>query len=281
MEPYSLNINGRIVDFAVPHVMGILNLTPDSFYAASRQQTDDEILRRTEQICVEGGTMIDVGAYSSRPGADEVPEEEEMRRLRHGLKLVRQVAPDAVLSVDTFRADVARMCVEDFGVGIINDISGGSLDGRMFQTVARLGVPYVLMHMRGTPRTMQQQTSYDNLMVDMMVYFSQRVRQLRELGQKDIIIDPGFGFAKTLDQNYELLAHVDLLRQLGLPILIGVSRKRMVYQLLGTTPEESLNGTTVLHTLCLSKGCADIIRVHDVGACVEAVKICRKMSLES
>ena len=271
---YTINVSGRLLDLGQPQVMGILNVTPDSFYAESRMQDEQQIALRVQQIRDEGGQMIDIGAYSSRPGADDVSPEEEANRLRRGLGILRKVWPDAIVSVDTFRADVARMCVEEYGVSIINDISGGELDSRMFSTVAQLGVPYILMHMKGTPQTMQQSTSYTSLMHDMQVYFAERVQRLRDLGQKDIILDPGFGFSKTLEQNYELLAHLSHLRLFELPILVGVSRKSMIYKLLGISPQEALNGTTVLHTLALESGCANILRVHDVKACVEAVKIC-------
>lgn len=271
-----ININGTLLDLAVPRVMGILNVTPDSFYAGSRMQTEAEIARRTEQIVSEGAAIIDIGAYSSRPNAGHVPAEEEMKRLRAGLEVVRRVRPDAVVSVDTFRADVARMCVEEYGVALINDISAGEMDKDMFATVARLGVPYIMMHMQGTPQSMQQHPHYDNLLREVFLYFARKVQQLRDLGVKDIILDPGFGFGKTLEHNYELLARLEEFRVFGLPLLVGVSRKSMIYRLLDVTPQEALNGTSVLNTLCLSKG-ADILRVHDVREAVEAVKIVTKM----
>ncbi|MBP3512718.1 MAG: dihydropteroate synthase [Prevotella sp.] len=274
--PYTLQINGQLMDLSEPQVMGILNVTPDSFYAGSRKQTEREIADRVEQILAEGGAMIDVGAYSSRPRAEHISAEEEMVRLRRGLEVLRRVDAGAVVSVDTFRADVAAMCVEEYGVGIINDISGGEMDGRMFETVARLGVPYVLMHMQGTPQDMQTEPRYENVTADIIQYFARRVQQLRELGAKDIILDPGFGFGKTLEHNYELMNHLELFDILELPLLVGVSRKSMVYKLLGGTPEDALNGTTVLHTLALLKG-ASIFRVHDVKACCEVVRIVRQM----
>lgn len=274
--PYTLQINGQLMDLSEPQVMGILNVTPDSFYAGSRKQTEREIADRVEQILAEGGAMIDVGAYSSRPRAEHISAEEEMVRLRRGLEVLRRVDAGAVVSVDTFRADVATMCVEEYGVGIINDISGGEMDGRMFETVARLGVPYVLMHMQGTPQDMQTEPRYENVTADIIQYFARRVQQLRELGAKDIILDPGFGFGKTLEHNYELMNHLELFDILELPLLVGVSRKSMVYKLLGGTPEDALNGTTVLHTLALLKG-ASILRVHDVKACCEVVRIVRQM----
>ena len=277
MLNYTINANGQLIDLGTPQVMGILNVTPDSFYSGSRKQTETEIAERVEQILAEGGQMIDIGAYSSRPNADDVSTKEEMERLRRGLRILREKAPDAIVSVDTFRADVAKMCVEEYGVQIINDISGGELDKEMFSTVARLGVPYVLMHMKGTPQTMQEAPHYDDLMKEVLLYFAEKIQQLRDLGQKDIILDPGFGFAKTLEHNYELLRHLEALQIFELPILVGVSRKSMIYKLLGTTAQEALNGTTVLNTICLMKGCANILRVHDVKECVEAVNIYQQL----
>ena len=277
MLNYTINANGQLIDLGTPQVMGILNVTPDSFYSGSRKQTETEIAERVEQILAEGGQMIDIGAYSSRPNADDVSTKEEMERLRRGLRILREKAPDAIVSVDTFRADVAKMCVEEYGVQIVNDISGGELDEEMFPTVARLGVPYVLMHMKGTPQTMQEAPHYDDLMKEVLLYFAEKIQQLRDLGQKDIILDPGFGFAKTLEHNYELLSHLEALQIFELPILVGVSRKSMIYKLLGTTAQEALNGTTVLNTICLMKGCANILRVHDVKECVEAVNIYQQL----
>lgn len=274
--PYTINVRGELMDLSEPKVMGILNVTPDSFYGGSRKQTEDDIRQRVEQMLDEGADIIDIGAYSSRPGAADVSPKEEMERLARGLDIIRTEHPEAVVSVDTFRADVARLCVEDFGVDIINDISGGELDAEMFTTVASLGVPYILMHMKGTPQNMQQSPSYENLVPEVMYYFSEKVRQLRQLGVKDIILDPGFGFAKTLEHNYELLRQMQELKVFELPLLVGISRKSMIYRLLGSTPEESLNGTTVLNTLALTKG-ASILRVHDVKQAVEAVKIVQKM----
>lgn len=272
-----IRVGGELMDLSVPRVMGILNVTPDSFYADSRMQTEQAIAARVEQIVAEGGELIDIGAYSSRPGADDVSAEEEMERLRRGLAIVRRVAPQAVVSVDTFRADVAQMCVEEYGVQIINDIAGGEMDDRMFATVARLQVPYIMMHMQGTPRDMQQHPHYDNLLAEVMQYFARKVQQLRDLGAKDIILDPGFGFGKTLEHNYELLSHLEEFRLFELPLLVGVSRKSMIYRLLGGTPADALNGTTVLHTVSLMKG-ADILRVHDVRQAVEVVKIYQQLN---
>ena len=274
--PYTINVGGNLMDLGEPQVMGILNITPDSFYSASRKNTEGEIEERVERILAEGGSIIDIGAYSSRPGADNISPEEEMKRLRGALRILRSVAPDAVVSVDTFRADVAKMCVEEYGVQIINDISGGELDSKMFETVAALGVPYILMHMKGNPQTMQVEPHYDDLLTEMLQYFGHKVQQLHELGVKDIILDPGFGFAKTLEHNYELMNRMQDLQVLGLPMLVGVSRKSMIYKLLGGTPEGALNGTSVLNTLALLKG-ASILRVHDVKEAVEVVQIVKKM----
>ena len=274
-----INVNGFLLDLSSPCVMGILNVTPDSFYAGSRMQTEIDITHRIEQIVGEGAGIIDVGAYSSRPNAEYVSPAEEMERLRMGLGILRKVQPDAVVSVDTFRADVARMCVEEYGVAIINDIAAGEMDGDMFRTVADLNVPYIMMHMQGTPQNMQQNPHYDNLLKEVFMYFARKVQQLRDLGVKDIILDPGFGFGKTVEHNYELLAHLEEFRIFELPLLAGVSRKSMIYRLLGTTPQEALNGTTVLDTICLLKG-ADILRVHDVREAVETVKIVEAMKKE-
>lgn len=271
-----INVNGSLLDLSQPRVMGILNVTPDSFYAGSRTQTEAEIVRRVKQIVSEGAPIIDIGAYSSRPNADNVFAREEMERLRMGLKILFEIQPDAVVSVDTFRADVARMCVEEYGVAIINDIAAGEMDANMFHTVAALNVPYIMMHMQGTPQSMQQHPHYDNLLKEVFLYFARKVQQLRDLGVKDIILDPGFGFGKTMEHNYELLSHLEEFRIFELPLLVGVSRKSMIYRLLDITPQEALNGTTVLDTICLLKG-ADILRVHDVKEAVETVRIVQAM----
>ncbi|GAA6483752.1 MULTISPECIES: dihydropteroate synthase [Bacteroides] len=271
-----INVNGSLLDLSQPRVMGILNVTPDSFYAGSRTQTEAEIVRRVKQIVSEGAAIIDIGAYSSRSNADNVSAREEMERLRMGLKILFEIQPDAVVSVDTFRADVARMCVEEYGVAIINDIAAGEMDADMFHTVAALNVPYIMMHMQGTPQSMQQHPHYDNLLEEVLLYFARKVQQLRDLGVKDIILDPGFGFGKTIEHNYELLSHLEDFRIFELPLLVGVSRKSMIYRLLDITPQEALNGTTVLDTICLLKG-ADILRVHDVKEAVETVRIVQAM----
>ena len=261
---YTINVNGRLMDLSGPQVMGILNVTPDSFYAASRKQTEQEIAERASQIVAEGGTIIDVGACSTRPGFEEISEAEEMDRLRFGLGIVRREQPDCMISVDTFRPDVARMAVEEFGVGIVNDVSEGN--ARMFRMVSRLRVPYILMSQQPTMR-------------EMLLSFAEKVQQLRDLGAKDIILDPGFGFGKTLDENYQIMGELDKLQVMGLPVLVGVSRKSMIYKLLGFTPNESLNGTTVLNTIALMKG-ASILRVHDVKEAVECCKTIWKVKSE-
>ena len=273
---YSLNINGRLLDLSEPQVMGILNVTPDSFYSGSRKQTEDEIESRVRQIIGEGASIIDIGAYSSRPNADDVSPSEEMERLRKGLSVIQRVAPNAIVSVDTFRSDVAKMCVEEYGVGIVNDISGGMLDKDMFATVAKLGIPYILMHMQGTPQNMQQNPHYDDVVKEVFMYFAEKVQRLRDLGVKDIILDPGYGFGKTVEHNYELMNHQEELLEFGLPLLVGISRKSMIYKALGITADEALNGTSVLNTISLLKG-ANILRVHDVATCVEVVNLIQKL----
>lgn len=273
---HTLNLRGKLYSLCEPKIMGILNVTPDSFYAESRTSDEEHIAARVQQLMDDGADMIDIGGYSSRPGADDVSPEEEMNRLRRGLRVVRRLYPEVPISVDTFRADVARMCVEEEGADIINDISGGMMDRQMFRTVARLGVPYILMHMQGTPDTMQQAPHYDNLRREVMLYFAERIDRLCQMGAKDIIVDPGFGFGKTLEHNYELFHHLDDFNLFNLPLLVGISRKSMIYNLLGGTPQTSLNGTTVLNTIALMKG-AHILRVHDVKEAVEAKRIVMKM----
>lgn len=269
---HTLNLRGRLLELREPQIMGILNVTPDSFYSDSRTPDEAHITDRVRQMMDEGADMIDVGGYSSRPGADDVTPEEEMDRLRRGLRIVRKLYPEVPVSVDTFRADVARMCIEEEGADIINDISGGMMDRQMFRTVARLGVPYILMHMQGTPDTMQVAPHYDNLRREVMLYFAERIDRLCQMGAKDIIVDPGFGFGKTLEHNYELMNHLDDFAVFNLPLLVGISRKSMIYKLTGGTPQTSLNGTTVLNTISLVKG-AHILRVHDVKAAAEAKQI--------
>lgn len=257
--------------------MGIINVTPDSFYSTSRIAGEQELRTRIETLLREGASIADLGAYSSRPGAEEVSAQEEMRRLAPALRILRDEYPALPVSVDTFRADVARWAVQEYGVAMINDISGGALDPQMYPTIAELQVPYILMHMRGTPQTMGEQTDYQDLILDLIDYFIQRVGQLTELGVHDIVLDPGFGFSKTLEQNYELLARMsDLGTVLPQPLLVGISRKSMIYRLLGQTPEEALNGTSILHAFALERG-AKILRVHDVAPAVEAIRLYEAM----
>lgn len=256
---YTLNCNGRLLDLGEPRVMGILNVTPDSFYADSRMQTEAEIAARTRQLMAEGGTIIDVGACSTRPDSTPATEQEEMERLRMALPIVRREAPDAVVSIDTFRPSVARMAVEEYGADIINDVEGCP---DMFRMVSRLRVPYIYMSRKSTVR-------------DVMLDCAEAVDTLRSMGQRDIVIDPGFGFGKTVDDNYRLMHQLERLQALRLPVLVGVSRKSMLWRQLGCTPQEALNGTTVLHTLALMKG-ASILRVHDVREAAECVKIVQK-----
>lgn len=269
---HTLNLRGHLYPLNQPQIMGILNVTPDSFYAESRTQTEEAITHRVEQMVTEGADMIDIGAYSSRPGANDVSAEEESNRLRMGLGIVRRLYPEIPISVDTFRADVARMAVEEFGADIINDISGGMMDKNMFRTIARLGVPYILMHMQGTPDTMQTAPHYEDVRREVLLYLAERIDCLNQLGAKDIIIDPGFGFGKTLEHNYELMNHLEDFQELERPLLVGISRKSMIYKLIGGTPQTALNGTTVLNTIALSKG-AHILRVHDVSQAVEIKRI--------
>ncbi len=270
-----INVNGRLLDLSCPQVMGILNVTPDSFYSGCRTQTEQAIACRATQILEEGASIIDIGAYSSRPNAENISAEEELSRLRPALKILNDNHPDAIISVDTFRADVAEVCVKEYGVAIINDISGGEMDKNMFDTVVRLQVPYIMMHMKGVPQNMQNAPHYENFLKETFLYFAEKVQKLRDKGLNDIILDPGFGFGKTVDNNYELLSHLEEFRIFELPLLVGVSRKSMITKLLGITPAEALNGTTVLHTIALEKG-ADILRVHDVKEAVQAVKIVEK-----
>ncbi|HMI01610.1 MAG TPA: dihydropteroate synthase [Pedobacter sp.] len=271
----TLNVKGKLVDLALPRVMGILNLTPDSFYNDSRVSTVDNALRRTEAFLNEGAVFIDIGAYSSRPGAAQVSPEEELQRLIPVIAAITKKLPEALLSIDTFRARVASEAIAA-GAHLINDISAGGMDEAMFETIAALQVPYIIMHMKGTPQTMQKQAQYEHLTLEVIDYFSAKIAELKKLGVHDVIIDPGFGFAKTLDHNYELMAQLQDLQVFGLPILTGISRKSMIYKLLGTTAEEALNGTTVLNTIALLKG-ASILRVHDVKATAECIALIEKL----
>lgn len=271
-QPFSLNLRGKLLECKRPQVMGILNVTPDSFYAGSRTIDEGSIARRVEKMVTEGVDIIDIGAYSSRPGALEVPVQEEIERLGRGMRLLRQIAPDIPVSVDTFRAAVAEAAVEQMGVNIINDISAGDLDNEMFSTVARLQVPYIIMHMRGTPSTMASLTQYDNVTTDVIRALADKTRRLSLLGINDVIIDPGFGFSKTMEQNYQLLDNLPLFSSIGRPLLVGVSRKSMIYRLLDISADDALNGTTVLNTLALLAG-ASILRVHDVKEARQAISI--------
>lgn len=272
----TINIKGELLELSQPIVMGILNITPDSFFAESRKQGEQEIIARVAEILTQGGKIVDIGAQSTRPSSTLLSSKEEIERLKPALNIINKEFPDAILSVDTFYSDVARFCVEEHGVDIINDISGGEMDKNMFDTVASLNVPYILMHMRGTPQAMSQLTDYDNLIQDIFYYFSKKIAELHLKGVNDIIIDPGFGFSKTIDQNYELMASLKGFSIFELPLLVGISRKKMIYNLIDSTAEESLNGTSILNTFALQNG-ADILRVHDVKEAVEAVKITEKL----
>ena len=271
-EDRIINIRGELVSLKRPLVMGILNITPDSFYESSRCIDVSKAIERAGQIIEEGGDIIDVGAYSSRPGADDISEDEEIARLKSVLPLIREKYPNAIISVDTFRSSVARFAVAECGADIINDITGGEGDKNMFATIAELRVPYILMHMRGTPQTMQTQTDYDNIITDIITYFSKKIDELHRLGVNDIILDPGIGFAKSLEQNYNIIKNLADIAQIKLPLLVGVYRKSKIYKLLNITPSEALIGTVALNTMALTKG-ANILRVHDVKECVETVKI--------
>lgn len=269
----TLRLSGQLLTLERPIVMGIVNITPDSFFAGSRINGERALRTRLDQLIREGAAIADLGAYSSRPGADEVSHEEEMKRLRPALQLLRDEYPTLPISVDTFRSEVAQMAVEEYGASIINDISGGGLDPEMYRTVSRLQVPYILMHMKGNPQTMQSHTDYTDVTLEVLDYFIKRIGQLLDLGLHDIILDPGFGFSKTTEQNYKLLAHLDTLTKiLRQPLLVGLSRKSMIYRPLGCTPEEALGGTTFLHALALERG-AKILRVHDVRPAAEAITL--------
>lgn len=272
----TINIKGELLELSQPIVMGILNITPDSFFAESRKQGEQEIITRVAEILTQGGKIVDIGAQSTRPSSTLLSSKEEIERLKPALNIINKEFPDAILSVDTFYSDVARFCIEEHGVDIINDISGGEMDKNMFDTVASLNVPYILMHMRGTPQTMSKLIDYDNLIQDIFYYFSKKIAELHLKGVNDIIIDPGFGFSKTIDQNYELMASLKGFSIFELPLLVGISRKKMIYNLIDSTAEESLNGTSILNTFALQNG-ADILRVHDVKEAVEAVRITEKL----
>lgn len=271
----TINCKGTLIDLSTPKVMGILNLTPDSFYDGGKYQNEKEVLAQTEKMLQEGATFIDVGAYSSRPGAKHITEEEELARIVPIIKLLVSTFPDIILSVDTFRSNVAIACIEQ-GAAIINDISAGEMDENMFATAAALGVPYIMMHMQGTPQNMQQNPVYSNITEEVIFYFSNKIAQARSFGINDIILDPGFGFGKTIEHNYRLLSEQELLKNIELPLLIGLSRKSMIYKTLNITAQEALNGTTALHMISLQKG-ANILRVHDVKEAMQCIELTKKI----
>ncbi|BDX36679.1 dihydropteroate synthase [Tenuifilaceae bacterium CYCD] len=268
----TITSNGKIINISKPLVMGIVNVTSDSFFSASRFRFSHSIARRAEQIINQGGTMIDVGACSTRPGAQLVNEELELKRLSRALNAIRKKYPDAIVSIDTFRSNVAKRMVLDFGANIVNDISAGEMDPKMFETIAELKVPYILMHMKGTPNNMQNNPTYENVIKEIFIYFNEKIETLKRLGVNDIIIDPGFGFGKTIDHNFTILKNLNAFQLFELPILAGVSRKSMIYKSLNTTPDQALNGTTILNTLALQNG-ATILRVHDVREALETIKL--------
>jgi len=272
----TINCKGKLIDFSVPKIMGILNLTPDSFYDGGNYTDEKSILRQVEKMLSEGATFIDLGAYSSRPGAEEILEEEELNRILPIVEILVNEFPEAILSIDTFRSKIAEQCLET-GATIINDISAGKLDENMFDIIAKFKAPYIIMHMRGNPKTMQQQTDYEDLINEMRHYFSERLTKVRALGIHDIIIDPGFGFSKTKEQNFELLQQLALFKTFELPILAGLSRKSMIYKTLGGNADSALNGTTALNMLALDRG-ANILRVHDVKEAIECVKLYEELN---
>lgn len=272
----TINCKGQLIDLATPKVMGILNLTPNSFFDGGKYKNNTEILSRVEKMLNDGATFIDVGAYSSKPSAEFVSEEEELQRIVPIVQLILEHFPETLISIDTFRSEVAQACIEN-GAAIINDISAGILDDNMLETIAKYNVPYIMMHMRGTPQTMQTMTNYDNIVKEILFYFSERIAKARSLGINDLIVDPGFGFAKTLEQNYEVLQKMELFEILELPLLAGFSRKSMIYKTLNSSADEALNGTTVLNTIALTKG-AKILRVHDVKEAMECVTLFNKMN---
>lgn len=272
----TINCNGKLIDLTTPKVMGILNCTPDSFYDGGKYKSESQLLSQVEKMLSDGATFVDIGAYSSKPNAEFVSEEEELNRLLPVIELVLKSFPETIISVDTFRSKIAQSAIEN-GAAIINDISAGNLDEEMLETIAKLQVPYIMMHMKGTPQTMQSLTQYENICKEMLLYFSERVGKARSFGINDVIIDPGFGFAKTLEQNYEVMQKLELFQMLELPLLVGISRKSMIYKTLETTAENSLNGTTFLNAISLQKG-ANILRVHDVKEAAESVKLFNKLN---
>ncbi len=271
----SINFNGKLYYFDKPWVMGILNVTPDSFYDGGKYEDEKAIIKRVQSLITEGADIIDIGAYSTRPGAEDISPEEEIKRLSKTLTPVREKYPDILISVDTFRSDIAGQVVEKYNVNLINDISGGTMDSNMFSAIAELQVPYVLMHIQGTPQTMQKKIVYEDLINDIMKFLAEGVQQLKLLGVNDIILDPGFGFGKTIDHNYLLLKKLSVFRYFDLPLMAGLSRKSMIYKILDIDPDDALNGTTALNTLALNGG-ADILRVHDVKAAKEIIGLMDK-----
>ena len=272
----TINCKGQLIDLTTPKVMGILNVTPNSFYDGGMYKSSSEMLTKVGKMLSDGATFIDVGAYSSKPSAEYVSEEEELQRIIPIINLILEYYPEALLSVDTFRSEVAKVCIQN-GAAIINDISAGNLDDKMLETIAKYNVPYIMMHMRGTPETMQKMTSYEDIVKEILFYFSEKVANARSFGINDLIIDPGFGFAKTLDQNYEVLQKMELFEILELPLLAGFSRKSMIYKTLQSSAEDALNGTTVLNTVALTKG-AKILRVHDVKEAMECITLFNKIN---
>ena len=271
-----MKIKGQLIDFSVSKVMGVLNVTPDSFYDGSRYTEKEKIVSKVKKMILEGVDFIDVGAYSSRPGASIISYEEELRRLSETMELLRSGFPESIISIDTFRSGIARKMVEEYGANMINDISAGDMDREMFITIADLQIPYIMMHMQGIPKTMQKNPKYDNVVKDILAVFSGKIEELKLIGVDNVILDPGFGFGKTLDHNYELMNGLGQFSVLNKPIMVGVSRKSMIGKLLGCTPDEALNGTVVLNTIALMKG-VDILRVHDVKEAVEAIRIVTKL----
>lgn len=278
-KPRYINVRGNLVDLTVPKIMGIINVTPDSFYKGSRLTGEKEIIDTAAQMIDDGADILDVGGYSSRPGATDITPAEERSRVINAIKLINQELPEAIISIDSFRSDIVLEAVLECGAGIINDISAGETDKKMFQVVERLRVPYIMMHMQGVPQTMQQNPVYDDVVADILRWFGEKIFRLRSMGLNDIIIDPGFGFGKTIDHNFELLSRLGDFSVAGLPVLVGVSRKSMIWKTLGIAIEESLNGTTVLNTAALLNG-ADILRVHDVKEAVQAVRLVEKLKIQ-
>ena len=276
LKPRFINVRGNLIDLSVPKVMGIINVTPDSFFSGSRVVLEEEIIKTAARMIEEGADIIDIGGYSSRPGAAEITQEEERTRVITALKAISREFPEAVISIDTFRSGIAAEAVLEYGAGMINDISGGEADAKMFHVVSKLQVPYIMMHMQGVPGTMQDNPVYDDVVADILRWFGERIVTLQSMGVNDIILDPGFGFGKTAVHNFELLRNLSDFSITGLPVLVGVSRKSMIWKTLGITPDEALNGTTVLNTAALLNG-ADILRVHDVKEAVQAVKLTEKL----